>query len=138
MSIDPPVPSPASKNPTPDDVALELTLRPTRWDEYVGQEKVKRNLRLIIDAAKNRDEAPDHLLFYGQAGLGKTTLAHLIGHETHTRVHTTAGPALEKAGDIAAASQLDRAAPGELLAVALDGVAEILAAFVFLLRRLYS
>jgi Holliday junction DNA helicase RuvB len=88
--------------PSPDEAALELTLRPTRWDEYVGQEKVKRNLRLIIDAARNRDEAPDHLLFYGQAGLGKTTLAHLIGHETHTRVHTTAGPALEKAGDIAA------------------------------------
>lgn len=102
MSI--PTPSPASPQepPSPDEAALELTLRPTRWEEYVGQEKVKRNLRLIIDAAKNRDEAPDHLLFYGQAGLGKTTLAHLIGHETNTRVHTTAGPALEKAGDIAA------------------------------------
>jgi Holliday junction DNA helicase RuvB len=85
-----------------EDAALELTLRPTRWEEYVGQEKVKRNLRLIIDAAKKRNEAPDHLLFYGQAGLGKTTLAHLIGRETHARVHTTAGPALEKAGDIAA------------------------------------
>lgn len=93
---------PSTVPPSPDEAALELTLRPTRWEDYVGQEKVKRNLRLIIDAAKNRDEAPDHLLFYGQAGLGKTTLAHLIGHETRTRVHTTAGPALEKAGDIAA------------------------------------
>ncbi|MFH0806625.1 MAG: Holliday junction branch migration DNA helicase RuvB [Candidatus Brennerbacteria bacterium] len=102
MSI--PTSSPASpqENTSPDDAALELTLRPTKWDEYVGQEKVKRNLRLIIDAAKNRDEAPDHLLFYGQAGLGKTTLAHLIGHETGAHIHTTAGPALEKAGDIAA------------------------------------
>ncbi|MDP3974931.1 MAG: Holliday junction branch migration DNA helicase RuvB [Candidatus Jorgensenbacteria bacterium] len=87
---------------TSDDAALELTLRPTRWEEYVGQDKVKRNLRLIIDAARTRGESPDHLLFYGQAGLGKTTLAHLIGRETNTRVHTTAGPALEKPGDIAA------------------------------------
>lgn len=102
MSIDPHIPSPAAESATPEEAALELTLRPTRWEDYVGQEKVKRNLRLIIDAAKNRDEAPDHLLFYGQAGLGKTTLAHLIGHETRTRVHVTAGPALEKAGDIAA------------------------------------
>lgn len=93
---------PMSSTPSSDDRALELALRPSRWDEYVGQEKIKRNLRLIIDAAKNRDEAPDHLLFYGQAGLGKTTLAHLIGRETGSRVHVTAGPALEKAGDIAA------------------------------------
>ncbi len=102
MSI--PTPSPVSpqEHASPDDVALELTLRPTTWEEYVGQEKVKRNLRLIIDAARNRAEAPDHLLFYGQAGLGKTTLANLIGHETKAKVHTTAGPALEKAGDIAA------------------------------------
>lgn len=96
---------PTSPLPPPkgsDEVALELTLRPTRWEEYVGQEKIKRNLRLIIDAAKNRGEPPDHLLFYGQAGLGKTTLAHLIGYETGAQVHVTAGPALERAGDIAA------------------------------------
>lgn len=102
MSIPTHSPSSPQEHASPDDAALELTLRPTKWEEYVGQEKVKRNLRLIIDAAKNREEAPDHLLFYGQAGLGKTTLAHLIGYETKTRVHTTAGPALEKAGDIAA------------------------------------
>ncbi|MBI2278783.1 MAG: Holliday junction branch migration DNA helicase RuvB [Candidatus Brennerbacteria bacterium] len=93
---------PTPSTPTPDGGPLELALRPSRWEEYIGQEKVKRNLRLIIEAAKHRGEAPDHLLFYGQAGLGKTTLAHLIGHETGARVHVTAGPALEKAGDIAA------------------------------------
>ncbi len=92
--------------PTPpqstDDATLELTLRPTRWDEYVGQEKVKRNLRLIIDAARGRSESCDHLLFYGQAGLGKTTLAYLIGREMNVNVRSTSGPALEKAGDVAA------------------------------------
>lgn len=87
---------------SPEDETLELTLRPIRWDEYVGQEQVKQNLRLIIDAARGRGEAPDHLLFYGQAGLGKTTLAYLIGKELGTTVHSTSGPALEKAGDIAA------------------------------------
>lgn len=97
-----PPPGPLSAPHEGDEGALELTLRPTRWDEYVGQEKVKRNLRLIIDAARTRDEAPDHLLFYGQAGLGKTTLAHLIGREIDARIHTTAGPTLEKPGDIAA------------------------------------
>lgn len=102
MSSNSHIPPSTHGEAVPDDAALELTLRPTRWDEYVGQDRVKRNLRLIIDAARTRGESPDHLLLYGQAGLGKTTLAHLIGHETHTRVHTTAGPALEKPGDIAA------------------------------------
>lgn len=87
---------------TPEDANLEVTLRPTRWEDYVGQEKVKRNLRLIIDAAKARGEACDHLLFYGQAGLGKTTLAYLIGRELGAAVRATSGPALERAGDIAA------------------------------------
>lgn len=92
----------APGEPPAEDIVLELTLRPTRWEDYIGQEKVKTNLRLIIDAAKARHETPDHLLFYGQAGLGKTTLAHLIGLEAGAHVHVTAGPALEKAGDIAA------------------------------------
>lgn len=96
-------PLPAAPAPLEgDEGALELALRPTSWGEYVGQDKVKRNLRLIIDAARTRGESPDHLLFYGQAGLGKTTLAYLIGRETQTRIHTTAGPTLEKPGDIAA------------------------------------
>ncbi|MFH1161682.1 MAG: Holliday junction branch migration DNA helicase RuvB [Candidatus Jorgensenbacteria bacterium] len=86
----------------PEEVMLELTLRPTQWDDYVGQDKVKENLRLIIDAARGRGESCDHLLFYGQAGLGKTTLAYLIGKELGATVHSTSGPALERAGDIAA------------------------------------
>lgn len=85
-----------------DEKNLELLLRPTQWSDYIGQDKVKTNLRLIIDAAKKRKENCDHLLFYGQAGLGKTTLAYLIGEEMNARVRSTTGPALEKAGDIAA------------------------------------
>ncbi|MEK7629985.1 MAG: Holliday junction branch migration DNA helicase RuvB [Patescibacteria group bacterium] len=92
---------------------LELTLRPTQWDEYVGQEKVKKNLRLIIDAARERKESCDHMLFYGQAGLGKTTLAYLIGKEMNVNVRSTAGPALEKAGDLAAI--LSNMEPHEIL-----------------------
>lgn len=86
----------------PDETNLELTLRPATWDEYVGQEKVKTNLRLIIEAAKGRKETCDHVLFYGQPGLGKTTLAYLIGKEMGVAVRSTSGPALEKAGDVAA------------------------------------
>jgi len=96
-----------------DDVNLELLLRPSRWDEYVGQEKVKTNLRLIIDAARGRNEVTDHLLFYGQAGLGKTTLAYLVGKEMNANVRSTSGPALEKAGDIAAI--LSNLEPNEIL-----------------------
>lgn len=85
-----------------EDRTLELTLRPTAWDDYVGQENIKKNLRLIIKAAKQRNESCDHILFYGQAGLGKTTLAYLLGKEMGVNVRTTSGPALEKAGDVAA------------------------------------
>jgi len=85
-----------------EDSGLELTLRPSSWSDYVGQEKIKTNLRLIIDAAKQRNESCDHLLFYGQAGLGKTTLAYLVGKEMGANVKSTSGPALEKAGDVAA------------------------------------
>ena len=96
-----------------EDVNLELLLRPNRWEDYVGQEKVKANLRLIIDAAKGRGETTDHLLFYGQAGLGKTTLAYLVGKEMNANVRSTSGPALEKAGDIAAI--LSNLEPNEIL-----------------------
>jgi len=84
------------------DLNLDAALRPTRWDDYIGQASIKENLRLMIDAAKERDEPCDHLLFYGQAGLGKTTLAYLIGKEMNVPVQSTSGPALEKAGDVAA------------------------------------
>jgi Holliday junction DNA helicase RuvB len=90
------------EKPITEDPSLDLALRPSRWEEYVGQEKAKTNLRLIIDAAKKRGESCDHLLLYGQAGLGKTTLAYLIAREMDAQIKTTTGPALEKAGDVAA------------------------------------
>lgn len=85
-----------------EDQAIDAILRPKNWSDYVGQESVKRNLRIIIDAAKKRKEPVDHLLFYGQAGLGKTTLAGLVAKELGASLKTTSGPSIEKAGDLAA------------------------------------
>lgn len=85
-----------------EDQNLDLTLRPKAWIEYVGQEKVKKNLSIIIKAAKQRSEAPEHLLFYGSAGLGKTTLAYLIAKEIGSNIRVISGPTIEKAGDLAA------------------------------------
>lgn len=85
-----------------DDSVLDQTLRPSRWDEYIGQEKIKHNLRIIIEAAKKRKESIEHLLLYGPAGLGKTTLAHLIAKETNSSIRITSGPILKKVGDLAA------------------------------------
>jgi len=85
-----------------EEKKLDVTLRPTTWEEYVGQEKVKKNVKIIIEAAKKRNESPDHLLFYGPAGLGKTTLAHLIAKEMGSNIKITTGPAIEKVGDLAA------------------------------------
>ena len=85
-----------------EELTVETVLRPKIWADYVGQESVKRNLHVILDAAKKRNESPDHLLFYGQAGLGKTTLAYLVATELGARLRVTSGPALEKMGDIAA------------------------------------
>ncbi|MBU6500440.1 MAG: Holliday junction branch migration DNA helicase RuvB [Patescibacteria group bacterium] len=96
-----------------EDQNIDLALRPTKWGEYVGQEKIKNNLRVIIDAAKKRNESADHMLFCGQAGLGKTTLAYLVAKEFGTGVRTTSGPALEKAGDLAAI--LTNLGKGEIL-----------------------
>ncbi|MDD5547912.1 MAG: Holliday junction branch migration DNA helicase RuvB [Candidatus Pacebacteria bacterium] len=87
---------------TEDDVYIDQALRPQRWDDYVGQEKVKRNLKTLLDAAKKRSEPSDHILFYGQAGLGKTTLACLVAKEMGSNLKITSGPALEKMGDLAA------------------------------------
>lgn len=92
---------------------MELTLRPRVWNEYVGQDKVKSHLRLILKAAAERNETCDHLLFHGQAGLGKTTLAYIIGREMKANTKTTSGPALEKTGDIAAI--LTNIEPNEIL-----------------------
>lgn len=96
-------------------MGIDHALRPTEWKEYVGQENVKKNLKIIIEAAKKRGEAMDHVLLTGQAGLGKTTLAHLIAKEFGAPLKTTSGPALEKAGDLAAL--LTNLEPGEILFV---------------------
>ena len=85
-----------------EDETLDLALRPKTWEHYVGQEKVKENLRIIIKAAKDRDQAPDHLLFYGNSGLGKTTLANLVANEIESNIRIISGPSIEKAGDLAA------------------------------------
>jgi Holliday junction DNA helicase RuvB len=85
-----------------EDRTIDQALRPTVWDEYVGQERIKDNLHVIMEAAKRRNEPIDHLLFSGPAGLGKTTLACLVAKELGANLKITSGPALEKAGDIAA------------------------------------
>src|SRR5918994_78174 len=87
---------------TDEDRQLDLTLRPTRIDEYVGQRQIKENLRVYMKAARGRREALDHVLLTGPPGLGKTTLANIIANEMSAELRSTAGPAIEKAGDIAA------------------------------------
>ena len=85
-----------------EPVFLDATLRPGSWDEYVGQESIKNNLHILISAAKERQSPPEHILFYGPPGLGKTTLAHLIARELGGTMRSTSGPAIEKVGDLAA------------------------------------
>lgn len=92
---------------------LDQTLRPERWEEYIGQENIKKNLQILLDAAKERRHSPEHLLFYGPPGLGKTTLAHLIAKETASQMKSTSGPAIEKVGDLA--SILTNLSPGDIL-----------------------
>ncbi len=85
-----------------EDSNLEKNLRPSNFDDYVGQEKIKENLDIFIQAALERKEALDHVLLYGPPGLGKTTLAHIITNKMGVNIHVTSGPAIERAGDLAA------------------------------------
>jgi holliday junction DNA helicase ruvB len=87
---------------TKEDKQIEKTLRPQFLNEYIGQEKIRKNLKIYIDAAKLRKESLDHVLFYGPPGLGKTTLCNIIANEMGTNLKVTSGPAIEKPGDMAA------------------------------------
>src|SRR6058998_4092432 len=87
---------------SPQEEVLERTLRPRVLDEYVGQEKIRGQLAIFIEAAKKRKEALDHVLLFGPPGLGKTTLSHIIAHELGVNLRQTSGPVLERAGDLAA------------------------------------
>jgi Holliday junction DNA helicase RuvB len=96
-----------------DEQRIEVTLRPKSFEEYVGQDRLKSNLKLAIDAAKKRGEPIDHVLLYGPPGLGKTTMATVIANEMGTHIHVTAGSAIERAGDLA--SILTNLADGDIL-----------------------
>lgn len=92
---------------------LDQTLRPHTWEEYIGQQKIKENLRILLTAARERGHAAEHILLYGPPGLGKTTLAHLIAKTLGTNMKTTSGPAIERVGDLAAI--LTNLSPGDVL-----------------------
>ena len=96
-----------------DDAVLEPKLRPSTFDAYTGQEKVKQNMKVYIEAAKQRGEPLDHVLLYGPPGLGKTTLSNIIAAEMRVNIRITSGPAIEKAGDMA--SVLNDLSEGDVL-----------------------
>src|ERR1035437_7105165 len=96
-----------------DEGFLDQTLRPSVWSEYIGQENIKANLKILLTAAEERSHPAEHILFYGPPGLGKTTLAHLIAKETRRQIKITSGPAIEKVGDLA--SILTNLSPGDIV-----------------------
>lgn len=96
-----------------EDVFLDNTLRPGTFEEYIGQSHIKQNLKILLEAAALRNHTPEHLLFYGPPGLGKTTMAHLIAKHTGKQIKITSGPAIEKVGDLA--SILTNLSAGDIL-----------------------
>ena len=88
--------------PQPEEEPAEISLRPQSLDQFVGQEAIKKNLRVFIDAARGRSDALDHVLFHGSPGLGKTSLANIIANELGVNVNSTSGPVIERPGDLAA------------------------------------
>src|SRR5574343_1960152 len=106
-------PTKTSFTETPDVGFLDQTLRPSRWNEYIGQKNIKDNLHILLGAAKEREHPPEHILFYGPPGLGKTTLAYLISKETNAQMKVTSGPAILKVGDLA--SILTNLSAGDIL-----------------------
>src|SRR6476661_2249693 len=92
----------AEASPDPIELAEEVSLRPRRLDEFVGQPALKEHLAIMLEAARRRGQASDHLLFAGPPGLGKTSLAGIVAAELGVRLHPTSGPAIERAGDLAA------------------------------------
>src|SRR3954471_12155880 len=97
----------------PQEVELEVTLRPRDFANYIGQQRLKQNIKLAIDAAKKRGEPLDHVLLHGPPGLGKTTMANVIANEMGAQLRITSGPGIERAGDLA--SLLTNLSDGDIL-----------------------